>query len=131
MELLTIGLIILLLVGLYYLSKHNDMIGSGSVCSLKSDACCSLYDDANFKTFYRTNDKCTFSDNVELCGTNSIYFQNCEGRYLSGYTSGEVSFKERPDSSCCFEIVSPLYDYDVEQARKLLSDLEIQMFNVR
>lgn len=29
------------------------------------------------------------------------------------------------------QIYNALYDYDVEQARKLLSDLEIQMFNVR
>jgi hypothetical protein len=29
------------------------------------------------------------------------------------------------------QIYNALYDYDVEQARKLLSELEIQMFNVR
>ena len=29
------------------------------------------------------------------------------------------------------QIYNALYDYDVEQARKLLSELEIQMFDVR
>jgi hypothetical protein len=81
-------------------------------------------DVASSICFTRGYGKCHYLNTGFTCKANSIYFQNCQGKFLAADPSikgGTVHFVDKPDESCCFEIGAPLYDIRLTKAHSIQS----------
>lgn len=54
---------------------------------------------------------CKYTDNFQGCGSDAIYFQNCQGQYLcAAQENGTPVWIDQPTTSCCFRFVNPIFN---------------------